>query len=134
MTDKLTPEEEEFVRVARKLAEERAARAQNPGVTAAHPDKFSAPIGMDDDGNLFPAKAPDLRGFDEYTPTTTNVRSIWDTVRGKVESGHATKIALELSNSRVDVAKLAQQFAESPIAGLEQVVVVRDSQVTRLWP
>ena len=51
----LTPEQEEFVRLARELAEERAALAPEDRVPMANPDKFADPIGMDDDGNLFPA-------------------------------------------------------------------------------
>ena len=54
MTAKLTPEEEEFVKLARKLAAERAALRDEDRVPMANPDKFSAPIGMDDEGNLFP--------------------------------------------------------------------------------
>jgi hypothetical protein len=56
---KLTPEEEEFVRLARELAEERAALPSEDRVPMANPDKFGDPIGMDDDGNLFPVEGGD---------------------------------------------------------------------------
>lgn len=57
MTTKLTPEDEDFVRLARKLAEERAALLPKQRMPMANPDKFSAPIGMDDEGDLFPSPA-----------------------------------------------------------------------------
>ncbi|HEY8627051.1 MAG TPA: hypothetical protein VIL56_01960 [Gaiellaceae bacterium] len=50
----LTPEEEEFVRLARKLAEERAVLPPEDRFPMANPDKFADPVGMDGDGNLFP--------------------------------------------------------------------------------
>lgn len=58
MTAKLTPEEEAFVKEARRLAEEREKLRQQGKLKpiTTNPDKFNAPIGMDDDGNLFPDK------------------------------------------------------------------------------
>lgn len=56
MTAKLTPEEEAFVKEARRLAEERAKLRDQGKLKpiTTNPDKFNAPIGMDDEGNLFP--------------------------------------------------------------------------------
>jgi hypothetical protein len=61
----LTPEQEEFVRQARKLAEERAGLTPEDRVPMANPDKFADPIGMDDEGNLFPPDA------DEHAPESS---------------------------------------------------------------
>lgn len=83
-------------------------------------------------------KKPDFRiegqVFDNYAPTTDSPRSIWTTVKKKVIERQADRIILNLNDSKVDLAALTKQFADWPIADLEQVLVIHGRQVTQIWP
>lgn len=81
-------------------------------------------------------KMPDYRInghlFDNYAPTSNSARNIWGVVQGKVQSEQAGRIVLNLDNSRVTMEALQKQFADWPIEGLQQVLVVRNGQVIPL--
>jgi hypothetical protein len=69
-----------------------------------------------------------------YAPTTANPRSIWTTAKGKVDSGQANRLVFNLDDSSVSLDALAKQFQGYPIPGLEEVLIVRNGNVSRFWP
>ncbi len=87
-------------------------------------------------GNVPGVKHPDYRiggeYFDNFAPSTSSARNIWTTVEGKVTSGQARRIVLNLDDSKVAMDQLQKQFKEWPINGLEQVLVVKNGQVFSL--
>jgi hypothetical protein len=87
-------------------------------------------------GNVPGVKKPDYRIgselFDNYAPTTRSERNVWTNVQGKVQSEQARRIVLNLDDSAVNLDKLRKQFAEWPVEGLEQVLVVKNGQVFSL--
>jgi hypothetical protein len=72
--------------------------------------------------------------FDNYAPTTGSPRNIWSTIEAKVEDGQAKRFIMNLNDSKVDLAALTRQFADWPISGLEQVLVIHGRQVIQIWP
>ncbi|HZH79181.1 MAG TPA: hypothetical protein VEY88_24350 [Archangium sp.] len=82
-------------------------------------------------------KKPDYRIggilFDNHAPNTNSARSIWTTAEGKVHSQQARRLVINLADSKVNVAALQKQFAEWPIEGLEQVLVItKDKKILSL--
>ena len=63
--------------------------------------------------------------YDHYAPSTDNVRSIWGVVKEKVAKGQASNIVIGLQDSGADEAALRRQFADWPIDGLGEVLIVR---------
>ena len=63
--------------------------------------------------------------YDHYAPSTDNVRSIWGVVKEKVAQGQASNIVIGLQDSGADEAALRRQFADWPIDGLGEVLIVR---------
>lgn len=63
--------------------------------------------------------------YDHYAPSTDNVRSIWGVVKEKVSKGQASNIVIGLQDSGADEAALRRQFADWPIDGLGEVLIVR---------
>ena len=63
--------------------------------------------------------------YDHYAPSTDNVRRIWERVKEKVERGQASNIVIGLQDSVADEEALRRQFAEWPIDGLGEVLIVR---------
>jgi hypothetical protein len=63
--------------------------------------------------------------YDHYAPATDNVRNIWKTVKEKVEVDQAPNIVIGLQDSGADVDALRRQFADWPIEGLGEVLIVR---------
>jgi hypothetical protein len=63
--------------------------------------------------------------YDHYAPSTDNVRKIWERVKEKVERGQASNIVIGLQDSGADEEALRRQFAEWPIDGLGEVLIVR---------
>lgn len=63
--------------------------------------------------------------YDNYAPKTSNVRNIWDVVRDKVVvKQQADSIVINLADSHVSVRQLEQQFANYPINGLKDLIVI----------
>ncbi|WP_239152789.1 hypothetical protein [Virgisporangium aliadipatigenens] len=76
-----------------------------------------------------PDKRPDFlvegRVFDCYSPPPgRSVRGIWSAVEEKVLDGQAQRVVISLHDWRGDPEALRKQFAEWPIAGLEEVKAV----------
>jgi Contact-dependent growth inhibition CdiA C-terminal domain/Pretoxin HINT domain len=77
------------------------------------------------------SKNPDYRIngeiFDNYAPSTGNVRNIADVVKGKVDSGQANNIVVNLADSPTTSAALQVQLANYPIPGLQQIIIIDKS-------
>ncbi len=63
--------------------------------------------------------------YDHYAPDTNRVRNIWGAVKEKVEKAQANNVVIGLQDSDVDEEELRQQFADWPIEGLDDVIIVR---------
>ena len=71
--------------------------------------------------------------YDHYAPSTDNVRNIWKTVKEKVEDDQAPNIVIGLQDSGANEQALRRQFADWPIDGLVDVLIVRpDGTIGRL--
>jgi hypothetical protein len=83
-------------------------------------------------------KNPDYRIegriFDAHAPATARARNIWSTIDDKVAEKQAFRHVIYLDDSPVTMADLGRQFHDHPIGGLEEVLVMRDGQLTRLFP
>jgi filamentous hemagglutinin len=62
--------------------------------------------------------------YDNYAPQTGNVRNIASTIDGKVQSGQASNIVVNLGDSRATPEALQAQLTNHPISGLNQVIVI----------
>lgn len=88
-------------------------------------------------------KTPDFRIngdiFDAYSPETGSVRNIWSTVLGKVESGQAPNIVLNLGSnpafpsSSATVPQIINQFNSYPISGLGKMLIIDQTGVVYGW-
>lgn len=83
-------------------------------------------------------KRPDYRIegkiFDNIAPVTNNPRNIWDRANKKILEEQTQRIVLNLDDSAVDIEVLRAQFANWPIEGLQEVLVVRGGHVIPLYP
>jgi hypothetical protein len=74
------------------------------------------------------------RVFDCYAPTNSKPRSIASTLEGKIKKGQAQRFILNLEDSHVDIQALQQQFTQYPVAGLQEVIVIKHQQVIPFIP
>jgi len=65
--------------------------------------------------------------FDNYAPSTGNVRNIASTISDKVSSGQASNIVVNLTDSSTTTAALEAQLTNYPVPGLKQVIVIDQS-------
>jgi len=84
-------------------------------------------------------KEPDYRIegrlFDNYAPSTSRGRNIWELIRReKVAREQANRIILNLDDSSVTLQDLKRQFDDWPMPGLKEVIVVRGGRVIPFWP
>ncbi len=71
--------------------------------------------------------------YDHYAPDTDRARNIWSAVKEKIEDKQAPNVVIGLQDSDVDEEELRKQFADWPIDGLGDVIVVRpDGTIGRL--
>jgi hypothetical protein len=63
--------------------------------------------------------------YDHYAPSTDVPRNIWSEVQRKVERGQANNVVISLQDSDVQEEALRRQFAEWPIQGLREVIIIR---------
>jgi hypothetical protein len=82
-------------------------------------------------------KEPDYRiegeDFDCYSPgPTKSPRGIWSEVEDKVGKGQTERIVINLDDWGGDIDALRKQFADWPIDGLQEVLVVKGSSVMPL--
>ncbi len=62
--------------------------------------------------------------YDNYAPANSIPRSIWTTVKNKVTEGQAPNMVLNLRDSNVHLPSLREQFAQWPIEGFGQAIVI----------
>ena len=75
------------------------------------------------------------RPFDCYAPRSGSVNQIWDEAKHKVGEGQANRLVINLDRTTVDVDTLRQTFANYPINGLRELIVITpDRQIVPLWP
>jgi len=84
-------------------------------------------------------KNPDYRIegeiFDCYSPKSSNARHIIDTVDGKVGTGQADRIVLNLTDSDVAVEALQRELSQSPVGNLKELMVLtKDGKIVHLFP
>jgi hypothetical protein len=65
--------------------------------------------------------------FDNYAPSTNNVRNIATTIEGKVTSAQAPNMVINLTDSAATPAQLQEQITNYPISGLQKVIVIDQS-------
>jgi len=112
----------------------RGRRRENEGAQAL------ARLGYDVEQN--PAvpgvKKPDYRIegkiFDAHAPQTSRARNIAGTIRGKVEEEKTFRLLVHLDDSAVAIDDLREQLQAWPIPRLEEVLVLKAGQITRLFP
>ena len=72
--------------------------------------------------------------FDCYSPTNSKPRSIATTLEGKIKKGQAERFVLNLEDSKVDMAALRQQLTQYPVAGLQEIIIVKQNKVVPFFP
>lgn len=86
-------------------------------------------------------KQPDLRVngelADVYSPKTSNVKSIWDAIDDKanpanVKTFQANNVVVNLTDSPLSAAEVAQYVQRNPIGGLRNLILIKDGRVTNL--
>ncbi|MMZ66461.1 hypothetical protein D1872_289600 [compost metagenome] len=71
--------------------------------------------------------------FDCYSPETPKVRNIWKTVVVKTEE-QASRIVLNLDKYKGSMDELYEQFMDYEIPTLEELIIIKDGQITRWKP
>lgn len=67
--------------------------------------------------------------FDNYVPSSSNIRNIWTAVEDKVLKGQTNNI----SDSKVTVNALKEQFSQWKIKGLDKIIVIdKSGNITRI--
>jgi hypothetical protein len=65
--------------------------------------------------------------FDNYAPSSSNIRNIWREVDKKVQKGQTNSVVINLADSKATVTDLQKQFKDWPIKGLNKVIVIDNS-------
>lgn len=85
------------------------------------------------------SKRPDYRIegeiFDCYSPTShKGVRGMATAMRTKIDDKQTQRIVLNLDDWLGDVKDIVKQLNDYPISGLKEVLVVRNGEVTHIYP
>ncbi|EDT41041.1 hemagglutinin repeat-containing protein [Burkholderia ambifaria] len=79
-----------------------------------------------------PGANPDLKingqVADVYSPTTKNLQTIWDNVAKKVQT-QAPNVVINLADSPLSGADVAQFLQRNPVAGMNTVTVIKNGAV-----
>ena len=62
--------------------------------------------------------------FDNYAPSTGNVRNAARVIEGKVAVGQADNVVVNLADSSITPSALRDQLTHYPIPGLKQVIII----------
>lgn len=77
---------------------------------------------------IAPGKNPDYRIegriFDGYAPQTTTAGGVYEGISGKVSSGQAHRIVVNLGDSPVRPGEIQQALRDNPIPGLQEVIII----------
>ncbi|HYO56739.1 hypothetical protein [Archangium sp.] len=71
---------------------------------------------------------------DCYAPSTSNPRSIRDTIASKVNQRQADRIVLNLEDSQVTLDALKKQLSDDPIVALKEIIVIKGKQIILFHP
>ena len=111
----------------RQIEEMTKAGCSNPRLQVA--------VSFADRGTKNPDYKIEGEFFDCYSPKTNNPRNIVDTVSGKVGTGQANRVVLNLADSDVPLDALKKQLADSPIQNLEELMALtKDGKLIQLFP
>lgn len=76
-------------------------------------------------------KNPDYRIngeiFDHYAPKSSSVRNIWTEVKGKIDEGQTTNVVINISDTKVSMKALQNQFSQWPVLGMDKLIVIDKS-------
>ncbi|MDB6371834.1 hypothetical protein PH362_07685, partial [Photorhabdus bodei] len=62
--------------------------------------------------------------FYNYAPRSSSVRNIWSEVKGKVDEGQTKNVVINISDTKVTLNDLKNQFSKYPINGLDKIIVI----------
>ncbi|WP_180296485.1 CdiA C-terminal domain-containing protein [Snodgrassella alvi] len=65
--------------------------------------------------------------FDNYAPSSSNIRNIWREVQKKVEKGQTNNVVINLADTKVTTTNLQKQFNDWPVKGLNKIIVIDQS-------
>jgi uncharacterized protein YukE len=72
--------------------------------------------------------------FDCYSPNSPNLDNVRDEISDKVKRGQADRIVLNLDDSPMSMAEIRGVLECKPVAGLKEILVVRDGKVVPFYP
>ncbi len=93
------------------------------------------PNGKNPDYRIDTGSGPEY--YDNYAPTTSNVRNMGDTIEGKINSGQTENVVVNLDDSPATPDQLQSQLQtwNGPAnPGLKQVLAIKNGQVVRIYP
>ncbi|SDE52381.1 hypothetical protein [Glycomyces harbinensis] len=104
---------------AQTLAENGYDVVQNPGVK---------PNGKDPDYEI------EGETFDCYAPKTSNPDNIRSKISEKVNDGQTDRVILNLDDSNMSPSALKEVLDRRPLEGLKEIKVIKNGQITNLYP
>jgi len=114
---------------------DRAKRRENDSADALAHDGFDVEQNPPPKPN---GKEPDYKiegeYFDCYAPETGNLDNIRGKMSDKVADGQADRLILNMEDTPCSMDEIAGMLRRKPIAGLKELVVVKDGKVTPLYP
>ena len=77
------------------------------------------------------------RIFDQLTPQTISpssaAQTVFERIQGKVLGGQTQRIILNLSLVKVSWYDVLGWLEDKPIAGLEEIIVIREGEIIEIW-
>ncbi len=67
--------------------------------------------------------------FDNYAPSTSNVRNAWSEIDKKVAKGQADNVVVNLADTSITPAVLKEQLSNYPIPGLKKIIIIDKSGI-----
>ncbi len=115
----------------------RALQRQNESAdTIAKNGRDVEQLGESNSGSSPGTKHPDFKidgePYDNYAPTSGSPRNIASNVADKVNQDQAKRIVLNLDDSPASTESVVQQFKDYPVDGLEDLVIVRNGEMTNV--
>jgi RHS repeat-associated protein len=65
--------------------------------------------------------------FDNYAPSSGNIRNIWREVEKKVERGQTNNVVINLADTKATIKDLQKQLNDWPVKGLDKIIVIDQS-------